>query len=146
MKKLVLLVALTLPAVPVFADAPKPDALVADGIPAVPDALSVETRPYMEFRTASFSGWHPTDKSMLVATRFANTALLHRGAGPMMDRRQISFEAEPVGNGNVQEGLNRGHPISRQFPGRRVPSVEATGSGYAPSPRLGPIFKGQSGL
>ncbi len=100
MKKLVLLLALALPAVPAFADAPKPDALVADGIPAVPDELPAETRPYMDFRTASFSGWHPTDKSMLVATRFGNTAQLHRVAGPMMDRKQISFEAEPVGGGS----------------------------------------------
>lgn len=100
MKKLLLIAALALPTVPAFADAPKPDALVADGVPAVPDELPAETRPYMEFRTAGFAGWHPTDKSMLVATRFGNTAQLHRVAGPMMDRRQISFEAEPVGNGS----------------------------------------------
>ncbi|MGB5078026.1 MAG: prolyl oligopeptidase family serine peptidase [Sphingorhabdus sp.] len=100
MKKLLIVATLVLPAAPVFADAPKPEALVADGIPPVPDDLPVETRPYMEFRTASFVGWHPTDKSMLVATRFANTAQLHRVAGPMMARKQISFEAEPVGNGS----------------------------------------------
>jgi len=99
-KKLLLLAALTLPAMPILADAPKPEALVADGVPPVPDELPAETRPYMEFRTASFSGWHPTDKSMLISTRFGNTAQLHRVAGPMMDRRQISFEAEPVGGGS----------------------------------------------
>ena len=100
MKKLLLIAALTLPTMPALADAPKPDALVADGVPPVPDVLPAETRPYMEFRTASFTGWHPTDKSMLVATRFGNTAQLHRVAGPMMDRKQISFEAEPVGGGS----------------------------------------------
>ena len=84
---------------PLFADAPKPEALVADGLPFIPDELPVQTRPYMEFRTASFAGWHPTDKSMLVATRFANTTQIHRVAGPMMARKQISFEAEPVSNG-----------------------------------------------
>ncbi len=99
MKKLMLIAALALPVVPAFADAPKPDALVADGLPPIPDELPVQTRPYMEFRTASFAGWHPTDKSMLVATRFGNTTQLHRVAGPMMARKQISFEAEPVGNG-----------------------------------------------
>ena len=100
MRRLLLIAALALPMAPVSADAPKPDALVADGIPAVPDTLPVETRAYMEFRAASFTGWHPTDKSMLVATRFGNTAQLHRVAGPMMDRKQISFEAEPVGGGS----------------------------------------------
>jgi dipeptidyl aminopeptidase/acylaminoacyl peptidase len=87
-------------ATPAFADVPKPAALVADGIPAVPDDLAVKTRPYMEFRTATFAGWHPTDKSMLIATRFDNTAQLHRVAGPMMARKQISFEAEPIGGGS----------------------------------------------
>ena len=58
-KKLLVIAALTLPVAPALADAPKPDALVADGIPAIPDELPVETRPYMEFRTASFMGWNP---------------------------------------------------------------------------------------
>ena len=71
MKKLLLIAALALPMTPLFADAPKPEALVADGLPSIPDELPLQTRPYMEFRSASFAGWHPTDKSMLVATRFA---------------------------------------------------------------------------
>lgn len=87
-------------AVPALADVPKPAALIADGIAPVPDELAVRTRPYMEFRNASFVGWHPTDRSMLIATRFANTAQLHRVAGPMMMRKQISFESEPVNNGS----------------------------------------------
>ncbi|HEU4704519.1 MAG TPA: prolyl oligopeptidase family serine peptidase [Sphingomicrobium sp.] len=80
-----------------FAAAPRPAALTADGIPPVPDELAADTRPYMEFRTAGFAGWHPVDRSMLVATRFANTSQLHRVAMPLGMRRQISFEAEPVG-------------------------------------------------
>jgi dipeptidyl aminopeptidase/acylaminoacyl peptidase len=76
---------------------PKPAALVADGMPAVPLALAATTRPYMEFRTAGFAGWNAADRSMLVSTRFGNVAQLHRVAGPMMDRSQISFEAEPLG-------------------------------------------------
>jgi hypothetical protein len=39
------------------------------------------------------------DRIELVATRFANTTQIHRVAGPMMARKQISFEAEPVSNG-----------------------------------------------
>jgi len=77
----------------------KPAALVADGIPPVPVDLAVRTRPYMEFRTAGFSGWNPRDRSMLITTRFGNTAQLHRVAAPLGAREQISFEAEPV-NGN----------------------------------------------
>ena len=106
MRYLVLIAAIALPAIPAFADdaaAPdtvaKPAALVADGIPDVPVELAAETRPYMEFRTASFVGWQPIDKSMVIATRFGNTAQLHRVAMPMGARKQISFEAEPVGGG-----------------------------------------------
>lgn len=80
-----------------LAEAPKPAALTADGLPSVPDELAAKTRPYMEYRTANFSGWNAADRSMLVATRFANTSQLHKVATPLGMRRQISFEAEPVG-------------------------------------------------
>ena len=82
---------------PALADAPKPEALVADGVPAVPDKTVEETRPYMENRSAGFAGWNVADKSMLISTRFGNVNQLHRVAGPMMARTQISFEAEPLG-------------------------------------------------
>jgi dipeptidyl aminopeptidase/acylaminoacyl peptidase len=75
----------------------KPAALTADGIPPVPAELAARTRPYMEYRTAGFSGWSPSDRSMLITTRFGNTAQLHRVAMPMGAREQLSFEAEPVG-------------------------------------------------
>ena len=60
----------------------------------------------MEFRTAGFAGWNARDRSMLITTRFGNTAQLHRVAMPMGAREQLSFEAEPVGgcwspNGDV---------------------------------------------
>jgi dipeptidyl aminopeptidase/acylaminoacyl peptidase len=80
-----------------LAQVPRPAALTADGIPPVPEELAASTRPYMEFRTAGFSGWNPVDRSMLVSTRFANTNQLHTVGAPLAMRRQISFEAEPVG-------------------------------------------------
>ena len=75
---------------------PRPAALVADGIPPVPAELAAATRPYMEFRTAAFTGWNTRDRSMLITTRFGNTAQLHRVATPLGDREQLSFEDEPV--------------------------------------------------
>jgi len=94
--------ALSLSAAPALAEdaapvAPKPAALVADGLPPVPQALVETTRAYMEFRTAAFQDWDPKTKAMLISTRFGNVAQLHSVAGPLMARRQISFEAEPVG-------------------------------------------------
>ena len=91
------LLAGTAAATPALADVAKPAALTADGVPAVPDALAAASRPYMESRGAGFAGWNAADRSMLISTRFGNVNQLHRVAGPMMDRRQISFEAEPLG-------------------------------------------------
>ncbi len=81
----------------VSAVAAKPAAIEADGVPAVPVQLVEATRPYMEFRTASFVDWDPSTRAMLVSTRFGNVAQLHTVAAPGMARRQISFEAEPLG-------------------------------------------------
>ncbi|MFM2021345.1 MAG: hypothetical protein RJB02_1053 [Pseudomonadota bacterium] len=107
MRYLAAIAALALPLAPVLAQeqpvvptVPKPAALIADGMPEVPAELAAETRPYMEFRTAGFVGWHPTERRMMIATRFANTAQLHLVAQPMGMRKQVSFEAEPVGNGS----------------------------------------------
>ncbi len=78
----------------------KPAAIRVDGVPPVPTALATATRPYMEYRSATFLGWHPSDKSMLIATRFGNTQQLHRITTPMGARTQISFEDEPVASGS----------------------------------------------
>ncbi len=78
----------------------KPAAIVADGIPPVPAELAARTRPYMEYRTAGFSGWNPADRSMLIGTRFGNTAQIHRVAAPGGARTQLTFEQEPVGGGS----------------------------------------------
>lgn len=74
----------------------KPAALVADGMPAVPAELAERTRPYMEFRTAAFLGWHPQDRSLLVATRFGNTNQVHRVAQPGAARQQLTFEEDRI--------------------------------------------------
>jgi dipeptidyl aminopeptidase/acylaminoacyl peptidase len=107
MRYLAAIATLALPFAPALAQeaaaptaVPKPAALIADGVPEVPLELAAETRPYMEFRTVGFVGWHPEDKSMVIATRFGNTAQLHRVAQPMGARKQISFEAEPIGGGS----------------------------------------------
>jgi dipeptidyl aminopeptidase/acylaminoacyl peptidase len=78
------------------AEVEKPAALVADGVPSVPVELAQETRPYMEFRTASFLDWQPRDRSMLISTRFANTAQVHRVARPEAARQQLTFEEDRI--------------------------------------------------
>lgn len=87
-----------------FADAPKPAAITVENVPPVPDELADATRPYMEFRTASFLGWNDANRSMLIQTRFGNTNQLHIVASPMGDRRQISFEQDPVSGRVLPKG------------------------------------------
>ncbi|HUQ14119.1 MAG TPA: prolyl oligopeptidase family serine peptidase [Novosphingobium sp.] len=83
--------------------APKPAALTAEGVPAIPLDLAQRTRPYLESRSAGFAGWDPKTRAVLIQTRFGNTAQLHRVAMPMGARTQVSFEAEPVGGGYAPE-------------------------------------------
>ena len=78
--------------------APQPSSLVADQIPAIPQAIVDQTRPYMEYRTASFVDWDPKSRAMLISTRFGETRQLHRVAAPMGQREQLTFASEPVSN------------------------------------------------
>lgn len=74
----------------------KPAALVADGIPPVPQSLADGTRAYMEYRTATFQGWNPKDRSALITTRFGNTPQVHEVKVPNGARTQLSFETDRI--------------------------------------------------
>ena len=76
--------------------------LVADGVPAVSKELKAEASRYLEFRAASFSGWHPKRREMLIATRFADSVQMHEVRMPGGARRQLTFTPEPVGSGSWQ--------------------------------------------
>ncbi|KPF72469.1 peptidase [alpha proteobacterium AAP81b] len=73
-----------------------PAAITAENIPAIPASLADAVRPYLEYRTAAFEDWDAKTRGILVATRFGNAAQLARVATPGGDRRQISFENEPI--------------------------------------------------
>ncbi|HEX8262117.1 MAG TPA: prolyl oligopeptidase family serine peptidase [Allosphingosinicella sp.] len=92
----VLLAAAAFLAAPALAEVEKPAALVADGIPAVPDELAEKTRPYMEFRSAGLQGWNPKTRAIAITTRFGNTAQVHEVARPLGMRRQVTFEADAI--------------------------------------------------
>ena len=79
------------------ADAVAPNAnLVTEGIPPIPRSLADAVDRYTEFRAALFLDWHPTERQMLVATRFADTMQVHRVQFPGGARTQITFFPEPV--------------------------------------------------
>ncbi|ENZ80982.1 MULTISPECIES: prolyl oligopeptidase family serine peptidase [Caulobacter] len=73
-----------------------PVAIVVDGAPAIPRDLVEATAPYLQARHADFLGWNAADHSMLIKTRFGGSNQVHVVAKPDGDRRQISFESEPI--------------------------------------------------
>ncbi|MBL1173648.1 S9 family peptidase [Pantanalinema sp. GBBB05] len=99
-------VAIVLPALltltcmePILADTLTPNEnLVVEGIPPIPASLVDTVKRYTEFRSAILSSWHPTQREMLISTRFANTAQVHRVRSPLGMRQQLTFFAEaPTG-------------------------------------------------
>jgi dipeptidyl aminopeptidase/acylaminoacyl peptidase len=74
------------------------DNLVVQGIPAIPASLAAEVRRYTESRTAAFLAWHPTQREILVSTRFGNVPQVHRVAAPGGARTQLTFFDEPIGS------------------------------------------------
>ena len=73
-----------------------------EGVPDIPAELSETLLQYQNARSAGFSGWTPQG-GMLIATRFGETAQVHRVDSPMGMRRQVTFYAEPVGGGSYPE-------------------------------------------
>ncbi len=80
-----------------------PAAITAENVPAIPASLADAVRPYLEYRTAAFQDWDPVSRGMIVATRFGNAAQLARIATPGGDRRQISFENEPISGAGLSK-------------------------------------------
>jgi dipeptidyl aminopeptidase/acylaminoacyl peptidase len=80
----------------VRAQVPVPESIEADGVPPVPSELQADVARYLEFRTAGFRGWRPGSRSVLIATRFADAPQLHLVARPGGDRKQLTFDREPI--------------------------------------------------
>jgi hypothetical protein len=116
-RRALLLAAIATPLAPAFADAPKPAAIVSDGVPAIPDALVASVQPYLQARHAAFLGWNAQDRSMLIKTRFGNTEQVHRVAKPGADREQLSFESEPVLTASLSPGKGDVTLVQKDFGG-----------------------------
>ena len=73
-----------------------PANLRAEGIPAIPASIAESVGAYTEFRTASFAGWHPSRREMLILTRFGDTNQVHEVRMPGGARRQLTFFPERI--------------------------------------------------
>ncbi|CAN5574802.1 S9 family peptidase [soil metagenome] len=78
------------------------ETLVVEGIPEIPASIAEATARYTEARSAGFAGWHPTQREMLVSTRFGTSAQIHHVAMPGGARTQLTFFNEPVGGVSYQ--------------------------------------------
>jgi dipeptidyl aminopeptidase/acylaminoacyl peptidase len=78
--------------------------LVVEGIPKIPAALADAVRPYTEARSASFAGWSPAGREMLVLTRFADTPQVHLVKMPGGARRQLTFFPDRIAAASFQPG------------------------------------------
>lgn len=81
-------------------------ALTLHGVPEIPAAEIEAQRRYQEARSAAFRDWM-ADGSMLITTRFGNTAQVHRVAGPGMARTQLTFDDDPVASVEAQPGAQQ---------------------------------------
>jgi hypothetical protein len=72
------------------------DNLVVEGIPAIPAALADAVAIYNNFRYASFQGWHPLQREMIISTRFGDTSQVHLVKAPGAARTQLTFYKERV--------------------------------------------------
>jgi len=106
MRSISLLTALALSST-VFAADGWPDNLTVENISPLPAELRADAGRYLEFRTASFAGWLPGERQMLITTRFADTLQVHLVAFPGADRHQLTFGAEPVNGVHLQPKLGQ---------------------------------------
>ncbi|MGH8051257.1 MAG: S9 family peptidase [Arenimonas sp.] len=74
---------------------------VSENLPAIPTELLDRLNQYQNTRGASFQGWLD-NSSMLISTRFGDTAQIHRVTKPMGMREQLTFYREPVGGASIQ--------------------------------------------
>ncbi len=79
-----------------------PDSLVAENIPPIPKSVVESVGRYTEFRAAAFRSWHPVERQMLIRTRFADTAQIHRVAFPLAARNQLTFFPDSVASASFQ--------------------------------------------
>ncbi len=81
-----------------------PESLKAEGVPAIPSARAEDLVPYENMRNARLADWHPTERRMLIQTRFAESTQIHEVAMPLGTRSQLTFYRDTVYDGLYRPG------------------------------------------
>ncbi|MDC8013163.1 S9 family peptidase [Tahibacter soli] len=69
---------------------------IVENVPDIPADLAERLQRYQNTRGAQFVGWNADGASVLISTRFGNTAQVHRVKMPGGAREQLTFYEEPV--------------------------------------------------
>ena len=83
---------------------PVPESIAAENVPPIPRERVEALLPYENIRNASLSDWHPTERRLLIGTRFAESSQIHEVAMPMGARTQLTFYRDPVSSGQYRPG------------------------------------------
>lgn len=77
-----------------------PESLVVEGVPKIPSSLAETAGRYGAYRNATIADWHPTERKILISTRFAETPQLHLVSAPGAERHQLTFFLDAVRSGH----------------------------------------------
>ncbi|HEX7529191.1 MAG TPA: S9 family peptidase, partial [Thermoanaerobaculia bacterium] len=91
--------------------------LVADGLPAIPKSLAERVAGYTDSRVATFEAWHPVRREMLIGTRFADVAEIHRVKFPGGARAQLTFYPERTGGARFRPHTGDGFVFNKDVGG-----------------------------
>jgi dipeptidyl aminopeptidase/acylaminoacyl peptidase len=81
-----------------------PDTILARHVPDIPRSSTAGLLPFENLRVAWFADWHPTERRILIRTRFGESAQLHEVAMPMGARTQLTFYKDLVNHGAYRPG------------------------------------------
>ncbi|HXN53010.1 MAG TPA: alpha/beta family hydrolase [Candidatus Acidoferrum sp.] len=70
--------------------------LVLENVPPIPMPLVGSAGRYTTFREAALADWHPSQREMVISTRFAEVPQLHLLASPNGARQQLTFLDEEI--------------------------------------------------
>jgi dipeptidyl aminopeptidase/acylaminoacyl peptidase len=79
-----------------------PDNLIVDRVPKIPASIADVAGRYGSYRSATLLDWHPTQREMLISTRFADTPQLHLVKMPLGERQQLTFFPDAVSNARFE--------------------------------------------
>ncbi len=76
--------------------------LVVESVPKIPASLAETDDRYGNYRSASLADWHPVRRELLISTRFADVAEIHRVAMPGGARIQLTFYPDAVNSAEYE--------------------------------------------